>query len=236
MHEDKSISSTDFKHSIYREQLDQQNDILTSDSKICKEYSVEFMTQSRRHVVGMVDMVNSSKISAHIGPAKSSRYYQLFLNSMSKILSRYDGIVIKNVGDCLLYYFPDSDNSEEKCFANCVECSLEMTRSQKYISQQLVSEGLPSIDFRVSADYGTVLLMRTSISEGIDMLGTPVNICSKINRLAAKNQFVIGGDLFQMIKEFKVYQFKKINDFSLGFKLSYPVYSVSDKYNILINS
>jgi class 3 adenylate cyclase len=104
-----------------------------------------------------------------------------------------------------------------------------MIRSQKYISKQLSSEGLPNIDFRVSADYGTVLLMKTSISERFDMMGTPVNMCSKINRLAAKNQFVIGGDFFQMIKEFKDYQFKEIDDFSLGFKLSYPVYSVLDK-------
>jgi len=71
--------------------------------------------------------------------------------------------------------------------------------------------------------------MKTNISKEFDMIGPPVNMCSKINHLAAKNQFVIGGDLFQIIKKFKVYQFKEINDFSLGFKLSYPVYSVSYK-------
>ena len=225
-----AISSADFfKYPVSRQHMDQQNDIPASDSRRYTDYLVEFMTQSSRYAVGMVDMVNSSKISAQIGPTKSARYYQVFLNSMSKILSRYDGIVIKNVGDCLFYYFPDSDNPDKKGLTSCVECSLEMTRSQKYISEQLVSEGLPSIDFRVSADYGTVLLMKTSVSEGFDMMGTPVNMCSKINRLAAKNQFVIGGDLFQIIKEFKDYQFKEINDFSLGFKLSYPVYSVLDK-------
>jgi class 3 adenylate cyclase len=221
----QSPSSEDFLYHVSRQHMD-QNDIPMSDSRKYSEYLVEFMTQSSRYAVGMVDMVNSSKISAQIGPIKSARYYQVFLNSMSKILSRYGGIVIKNVGDCLFYYF---DNSEKNDLTNCVECSLEMTRSQKYISKQLISERLPSIDFRVSADYGTVLLMKTNISERFDMMGPPVNMCSKINRLAAKNQFVIGGDLFQMVKEFKTYQFKEINDFSLGFKLSYPVYSVLDK-------
>ena len=225
--EERNLTSENFfKYSMSRQYMDQQNDIPASDSRRYTEYLVEFMTQSSRYSVGMVDMVNSSKISAQIGPTKSARYYQVFLNSMSKILSKYGGIVIKNIGDCLFYYFPNSDNPDKKGLTSCVECSLEMTRSQKYISEQLVSEGLPSIDFRVSADYGTVLLMKTNISEGFDMMGTPVNMCSKINRLAAKNQFVIGGDLFQMIKEFKTYQFKEINDFSLGFKLSYPVYSV----------
>jgi len=228
--EERNLTSENFfKYSMSRQYMDQQNDIPASDSRRYTEYLVEFMTQSSRYAVGMVDMVNSSKISAQIGPIRSARYYQVFLNSMSKILSRYDGIVIKNVGDCLFYYFPNSDNSYKKDLTSCVDCSLEMIRSQKYISKQLSSEGLPNIDFRVSADYGTVLLMKTSISERFDMMGTPVNMCSKINRLAAKNQFVIGGDFFQMIKEFKDYQFKEIDDFSLGFKLSYPVYSVLDK-------
>ena len=220
-----SNSNTDFlKYPISNQQSEQQNDNPVSDSRRNSEYLVEFMTQSNRYAIGMVDMVNSSKISAQIGPIKSARYYQIFLNSMSKILSRYDGIVVKNIGDCLLYYFPDSD---KKGLTNCIECGLEMIQSQKYLSKQLVSEGLPNIDFRVSADYGSVILMKTSISERFDLMGPPVNMCSKINRLAAKNQFVIGGDLFQMIKEFKVYHFKEVDDFSLGFKTSYPVYAVS---------
>ncbi len=214
------------KYSISEQDIDQQNDIPVSDIRRYSEYMVEILTQSNRYAVGMVDMVNSSKITAQIGPIKSARYYQVFLNSMSQILSRYDGIVIKNIGDCLFYYFPDSD---KQGLTNCIECGLDMTRSQKYLSRQLTSEQLPSINFRVSADYGTVLLMKTNISERFDMVGPPVNMCSKINRLAAKNQFIVGNDLFLMIREFKNYQFKEINDFSLGFKQSYPVYSVSDK-------
>jgi len=217
-----------FKYPISKQYMNQQNDTPFSDSRRNTEYLVEFMTQSNRFVVGMVDMVNSSKISAQIGPVKSARYYQVFLNSMSKILSIHKGIVIKNAGDCLYYYFPPS-NSDKKDLASCIECSLEMTRAQKFISKQLIEEELPSIDYRVSADYGTVLLMKTNVSESLDMIGPPVNMCSKINKLAMKNQFVIGGDLFQVVKEFKMYQFKEINDFSLGFKLTYPVYSVSDK-------
>lgn len=222
-----TFSSEDFfKYSS--QQLEQQNDIPISDSRRFSEYMVEFLPQSTNYVIVMVDMVNSTKISAQIGTIKTARYYQIFLNSMSKILSRYGGIVIKNAGDSLFFYFADP-NPDKTSFSNCIECGLEMIRSQKYISDQLISEGLPIIEFRVSADYGPVSLMKTSISRGFDMIGPPVNMCAKINRLAGKNQFVIGGDLFQIVKEFKIYQFKEICDFSLGFKLAYPVYLVLDK-------
>ena len=215
--------SKNFKYDVPSDLLD-QNDIPISDSQQYTKYMVEFLNQSSRYAVGMVDMVNSSKISAQIGPKKSSRYYQVFLNFMSKIIFIHGGTVIKNVGDSLFYYFT---NSEKLAHDSCIQCGLDMIRFQKIISQQLVREGLPDLDYRVSADYGTVLLMKTTHTESLDMIGSPVNMCAKINRLAAKNQFVIGNDLFLLAKELGDYKFKEINDFSLGFKQSYPVYSVS---------
>jgi class 3 adenylate cyclase len=205
-HFDKSDISIDPKHS---------------------EYLVSFLTKQSTYCVGIVDMVDSTKISAQIGPLSASRYYQIFLNSMSKIISDFGGAVLKNVGDCLIYYFPESGCFDGKYdFANCIECGLAMVHSQKHISGQLVKEGLPGIDFRVSADYGSVLLMKSNVSESLDMIGTPLNMCFKINRLAEKNQFVIGGDLFEMVKKFNGHRYKQIKDYSLGFKLSYPVYAV----------
>jgi len=205
----------------------EKNNTLIFDPNRSSEYLVSFLTQPSMYCVGIVDMVNSTKISAQIGPLKASRYYQVFLNSMSKIISEFNGSVIKNVGDCLVYYFPCSDRFNEKYdFTRCIECGLAMIYSQKYISQKLLREGLPSVDFRVSSDYGSVLIMKSNISKSIDMIGPPLNMCSKINHLAEKNQFVIGGDLFQIVKKFGDYHFKEINNFSLGFKHTYPVYSV----------
>lgn len=223
-----SFSSEEFfTYPKIESNIDQKNNTPVFDPKRSAEYLVSFLTQPSSYCVGIVDMVNSTKISAQIGSLKASRYYQVFLNSMSKIISKFDGFVIKNIGDCLVYYFPKSDHFDNKdAFDRCIKCGLEMTRSQKYLSKKLVSEGLPGIDFRVSADYGSVLIMKSNTSNALDMIGPPLNMCSKINRLADKNQFVVGGDLFQMIKNLNGYRFKEVKDFSLGFKLSYPVYSV----------
>lgn len=225
---DKKLSFSSKESFQYPEyKTNQKNDNQIFDIDRSSEYLVSFLTQPNMYCVGIVDMVNSTKITAQIGPIKASRYYQIFLNSMSKIISEFNGSVIKNVGDCLVYYFPNSERNKEKYdFAKCIECGLAMTHSQKYIAKQLISEGLPSIDFRVSSDYGSVLIMKSNISESLDMIGPPLNMCCKINRLAGKNQFVIGGDLFHIVRKLNGYQFKAINDYSLGFKYSYPVYSV----------
>ena len=61
-----------------------------------------------------------------------------------------------------------------------------------------------------------------------------VNICSKINSKAPTNSFVIGGDLYQILKKSfsfasQEYSFKDIGEYSLGLKNSYPIYLVTSK-------
>ena len=194
------------------------------------DYLVAFSGQTRYYCVGMVDMANSTKMAATLGTAKISRYYQIFLNSMSRILSRFGGFVIKNVGDCLLYYFPESSKVNKKFgFMSCLECSLAMIENHANICNALNQNNLPCVDYRISADYGSVILMKANNTQSLDMLGPPVNMCSKINHAAVINGSVIGGDLYNMVKNLSDYRFKKVEEFSLGFKHSYPVYSVERK-------
>ncbi len=194
------------------------------------DYLVAFSGQTQNYCVGMVDMANSTKMAATLGTAKISSYYQIFLNSMSKILGRFGGFVIKNIGDCLLYYFPESSKANRKFgFMSCLECSLAMIENHDNICSALNRSDLPCVDYRISVDYGSVVLMRANNSQSLDMLGPPVNMCSKINHAATTNGIAIGGDLYTMVKNFNDYKFKKIEEFSLGFKHSYPVYSIERK-------
>jgi len=144
-------------------------------------------------------------------------------------LSRFGGFVIKNIGDCLLYYFPESSKSHRKFgFMSCIECCISMTENHSSICKKLHQENLPSVNFRISVDYGSVILTKSNNSE-IDMIGPPVTMCFDMNREAPVNGVAIGGDLHRMVKNFNDYKFKKLNDFSLGFRHSYPLYSVIRK-------
>ena len=192
------------------------------------DYFVTIATQSTPYCVGLVDMIGSTKLSAYLGPKKASRCYQIFLNSMANIIAKFDGAVIKNVGDCLVYYFPDSHKPALKPgFISCLECSLAMIDYWKTLCENLKREKLPCVDYRISADYGPVIVMRTNKNSSLDMVGPPLNMCSKINRLAGKNKCVVGGDLYSMVKKSSNYKFREIKDYNLGLKYSYPVYELS---------
>jgi len=191
------------------------------------DYLVEFSNQWESYCVGCVDMVNSTKISASISPQNLSVYYEIFLNSMSKIIGMFGGKVIKNVGDCLLYYFPNSaGNSINDSIISCLDCGLSIAGARGIISQQVLSKGLPDLSYRISADFGSVLIMNTTDSTSIDLIGPPVNMCTRINHYARQNEFVIGGDFFQRVKKIDQYSFQQSHSCNVGFKHSYPVYRV----------
>ena len=189
------------------------------------DYMVAFSGLSKSYCIGIVDMVNSTKISAEMNEIGWSKYYEIFLNSMAKILPRFGGVVIKNQGDSLLYYFPESSKTTKYGFMSCIECSLSMIDEHDIICENLKKEGLPCLNYRISADYGRVVIMKSNNSSSPDLIGPPVNMCAKINHAATTNGAVLGGDLYHMVKGFEDYKFKEINGFSLGFKYSYPVYS-----------
>jgi len=198
-----------------------------SQQMAVSDYLVAFTTQSHSFCVGCVDMVNSTKISASLSKNKLTGYYETFLNSMAKIIGNHDGKVIKNIGDCLLYYFPLSkDGSNLDGLVKSVDCGIAMINAQKMISQKLILNGLPGLSYRVSADYGNVMIMNANNSTDIDMIGAPVNMCSKINRTAKSNEFVIGGDFHEIVKKIQKFNFKQVHEYDIGFKSGYPVYKV----------
>ena len=191
------------------------------------DYLVQFSTRSQSYCVGYVDIVNSTKISASLSAEMLSQYYEIFLNSMSKIIGKFGGKVIKNIGDCLLYYFPESGNFSETGIRNCLNCGLTMVEAQNIISEEVKIKQLPNLRYRISSDFGSVILMNTSFSNAVDLIGPPVNMCAKINRCAENNEFVIGNDLHQITKKFREYEFQEIQSCDIGFRYSYPVYKVT---------
>lgn len=208
-----------------------QTEIHARKDMSISDYMVAFSGLSKSFCVGIVDMVDSTKISASLNEKEWCKYYTIFLNSMSKILQKFGGQAIKNGGDSLLYYFPESATFSKIGFASCIESGLAIIESQPLLSTTLQQEGLPPLSYRVSLDFGKVVIMKQSNSFSIDLIGPPVNMCAKINHMAQSNGMVIGGDFHELVKDIKEYRFKAVTGLSIGLKHTYPIYEVYRKTN-----
>jgi class 3 adenylate cyclase len=183
---------------------------------------------SKAYCIGLVDIVNSTAIAARIPDTKMGEYYGTFLNSMSTIVQEFGAKIVKNIGDSLLYYFPQTDfDSSRDSFLDVLECSLAIIDSHDTVNKIMAEKFLPQTDFRVSADYGMISKSLTPLGE--DIFGPAVNLCAKINGAASRNGFVIGGDLYQIVRSLESYEFGLIGSYTSGLKFGYPMYAVVKK-------
>ncbi|MDE1844251.1 MAG: adenylate/guanylate cyclase domain-containing protein [Thaumarchaeota archaeon] len=191
---------------------------------------ISFCGTQRSYCMGIVDMVNSTKITANLENSRMCEYYRIYLNSMAEIAKEFGAVVIKNIGDSILYYFPDTCDAEDTTSVQTsLECSLAMVESYGEINRLMAEYGLPPVSYRVSSDYGKLTIAKSSVSACEDIFGPTVNTCAKINGIAMPNSTVVGGDLYQIARQFKGYGFHSLVGFSVGVRLDYPVYSLCRK-------
>src|SRR5215467_2491003 len=185
--------------------------------------------------VCFVDIVNSTRITSSINsPEKARKYYEIFLNTMAAIARNFEAKIIKNVGDCLILCYPrTSDTSDKFAFNDVLECCITMIDGRNTINQKLHEDGLPSLSYRISADYGRVEVARSAASQSDDLFGPIMNMCSKINSKALPNGIAIGDGLYKVIETFSwfssleenCYHFEEIVALEYEFN-KYPLYSL----------
>ena len=125
-----------------------------------QDNQITFVNFSNNYCVCIIDIIESTNNTYDILESKKiKQYYSVFLNTMTSIINRHGGKVIKNAGDNLLYYFPRTMNQVNYLdFQDVIECGLSMIDAKDQVDLLLNLNGLPPINYRISASYGKVEL------------------------------------------------------------------------------
>ncbi len=192
-----------------------------------------------------VDMVDSSERVKLLKSKKVECYYKTFIEKTAELIQQFGGFVLKNVGDCVIGFFPSGDNINEN-YDTVVSCGLSEIDMIKNMNKDFEEKGLPPVNCRVSADYGEAQVVQIQ-SKGdysaVDLFGDALNKPPKILHYAKPDQMVIGGDLYaNFIDDFREGIKKKFikissDEYGFGFKLihhfdingskNYPVFLVN---------
>ena len=167
---------------------------LINSARFEKEEDEICFIRSQNCCVCFVDIVDSTRVTSSINnPEKVRKYYEIFLNTMAAIARNFGAKIIKNVGDCLIFCYPrTSDPLDISAFNDVLECCITMIEARNTINQRMHEEELPSLSYRISADYGRVEVARSATSQNDDLFGPIMNMCSKINSKALSNGIAIG--------------------------------------------
>ncbi len=223
---------------------EKENNPLYLDKK-----EIRFLGKRKSCCVCFIDIVNSTKITEELEQDQIKTYYSLFLNAMATISFNFGGQIIKNAGDGLIIYFPnttfntataaaaENENNINLKFKNIIDCGITMLSARKSINTIHFERKLPPINYRISMDYGIVEQAKSQSSKSIDLFGPTMNVCAKINSKANPNEMVIGENLYEKVKSLSdFYYFDPCSDFVRGFKSKlYHIYQVKSKDENILN-
>ena len=190
---------------------------------------LKFSQHEQNDCVGVIDMTDSTRISSKLSNEGVSKMYEIFLNFMAKIVHKHNGEVVKNIGDALMFRFPNIDANDPVAMKNVLECCLYMIDSHDELKRQLNAENISELDYKISATYGEVKVAESTTSNTSDIFGPTVNRCFKINSLCPKNSVVVGSNLYEILKDFPEYEFIQFCSIEIKKKYDYSIFEVKRK-------
>jgi class 3 adenylate cyclase len=205
--------------------IKQKEEIIQQQQDILLQFS-EF---SEKYCVCLIDVVNSTKITAKLSDTDTSEFYRIFLNSAAAIVRKHNGIVVKNIGDALLFYFPKTPSQDKSIFKKVLDCCLALCEDHEELNDKMHKAGLPFIDYKISATYGLVRVAKIVTSSVDDIFGAAVNRCAKINKSALPNGLIIGEALYEIVKGYEEYIFHKIGSGLISEEYGFSGFTVSRK-------
>ena len=206
--------------------------------------SIKFTDDSLKCCVCFIEFQSSINNTTITDDSSITReYYSTVINSLSQIIKRYNGKIVKSLGDRLLCYFLNfSDLNNEKAFEDVIECGLKILEKREDMNKELLMKNnLPSVEsYKISLDYGVVDLALAGDNYQLDIFGSAVNLCSKINSSSAHNEIIIGNNFYRILKSFpnilNNYNFINNGEFKVTENIGYPTYNIKRRDHTLLEN
>jgi len=209
---------------MIQQRLEKKSDLSLSEAEsFATNNMISFEEVGQNYCVGIVDIVNSTEIISRLSQDKACIYYSVFLNTIGYIAQSHGAKVVKNIGDGVLFYFP---KDSESALTSAIDCSSKMIEASKMMDSIFEKRKIPKIQYRISLDYGPLMIAKCVTSSCKDIFGPTVNLCAKLNHMAKPNGIVIGSDMYQIVKKSKKFKFSTVEGVKSALKQNYPAYLV----------
>lgn len=158
----------------------------------------------RRHLtVLFCDLVGSTALSEQLDPEDFRDLLARYQDACATVVSRYDGVVARYVGDGLLIYF-GYPHAHEDDAPRAVRTGLEIV--DEVSSIDLNSELLvDSLSVRIGIATGTVVVGDIGTGdrrEEMAVVGETPNLASRLQTLAGPDEIVIAAETYGLVEGF----------------------------------
>jgi adenylate cyclase len=158
----------------------------------------EHLNSKLKLIVLYVDLVGSTMMTRSLPVAQLALTVQTFTQEMSFTVSRFNGYVLKYVGDAIIAYFPADGNYNGRCNA-AITCSHAMIHVlEEGINSIFREHGYEGLQAKIGIETGehSVIQYILGNKPHVDILGYGISMASKLSTLAQPNQVVISHAIY----------------------------------------
>lgn len=214
-----------------KQRIEHLNDIFESKNiayELCDK-SEDFLNSlecnKMRFVILSIDLKGSTKMSQQLTPEQNAKIVALFSSEISQIINKFNGYVLKYLGDGIIAYFPEPNYMG--MHDNAINCAMWIKYFiLKGLNEIFLQKGLPSLNFRIGLDSGEAIILTVGskpIKMHKDLIGQTINLATKIQSIAGANKIMAGEttiknlhyayrDDFTKIKLPDDWEYVKLND------------------------
>jgi len=192
----------------------------------------------RREIVTilMSDLRGFTALSENRDPEEMVRLLNRYLEQMSKVILKYDGMIDEFIGDAILTIFGVPERHADDP-ARAVACGLEMQNTLMELNREIVKEGYSPLEMGIGINTGTVIVgnIGSELRAKYGIVGSAVNVAARIESHTTGGQVVISEKTYNLVKDLVTTQSPKAVVMK-GLKkplVSYPVTAMGAPYNVM---
>ena len=153
----------------------------------------------RREVsVLMSDIAGFSQLAERLDPERVVELLNVYLRAMTEVIDAHEGAIDEFIGDAVLAIFGAPLEMADHA-SQAVACAAAMQARMADVNRELAKRGLPELEMTVAVNSGEVVVgtigSETRAKYGV--VGSPVNLTSRIQSLAVPGEVLISDRTYQ---------------------------------------
>ena len=149
------------------------------------------------------DIRGFTSMSENLSPAEVSEILNEYFTEMEPIITKYNGIINKFIGDAVMAIFGEPIQ-DKKHAQNAVKCAFAMLEKVKELQKKWASEGKPKIEIGVGINTGEVFVGNIGSINRMEytVIGDTVNLASRLESYnkTYKTKLLISPTTYEEVK------------------------------------
>ena len=193
--------------------------------------NVKLETQRKKLTVFFSDIKGFSELAEEMEAHALTSLLNNYLTEMSEIALKHGGTIDKFIGDAIMVFFgdPSTKGAKADCVA-AVSMAIDMKKHMKELQQRWLNQGIQNpLEIRMGINTGFCTVGNFGTENRLDytLLGTEVNMASRLEAAAEPGEILISHESYSLVKDLIMCRDKGEIQVK-GYQQPVRVYSVED--------